>query len=708
MRKKKFLAGLLAISLVIPTITSQPSASAASVKYCKSKTFKLKDKAKIKKIISPNLKKTYKKSQKTVSVPFKKQGTYTITYVTSKLKKKKCKVCVDWTAPAISGVTYGKIYSEPVHFTVTDKKSKLRWVKINGQKIPASYDLSIDGIYFLEALDKAGNKSTCQFAIEKSDTAKEATNTPQASVTPSIVPDTTSTSTPTANPDHTSPSATMTSTSTAKPTPSTLPVSASATPTVPTTSYTPILPTPATMALGKAMLSFDSNDNTVLTKVENPASATSVEIPAGVSIISANAFANCVKLKEIVLPDSVTTIEAGAFSGCSSLTSIVIPKKVTEIKASAFANCVRLSSVTIPDSVCSIGEKAFFQCYSLTDVTFPSKLKSIGAYAFCDCQALTNIFLPENMELLDDFAFSNCFSLEDITINKKPETVKTSPFNGVLLTIDKGHFSSENTEKAEEMYGFSRCDADQNGFCVKDKGLVRIRPSYFKQGTVVVPSTITKISGNAFSGIRFIKTVTLPDSMTTMHDYCFYACEDLTSVILPSALTTLNSHIFENCYLLENITIPSTVNTIKTAAFANCASLAQLELPTSVASIEENAFSGCLLKKENLVDNSTCKLPNNSGLQFLTDDENGICRMDNYVFCVRPSKTTTKIVFPEGITEIGSQVFYKNNQVEEVYLPSTLTTISNTSFEYHATLRSISFKGLTFDLTSNILGGIDA
>ena len=79
----------------------------------------------------------------------------------------------------------------------------------------------------------------------------------------------------------------------------------------------------------------------------------------GSTIIDAQAFYLCPKLKTVVIGEGTEFIYAGAFSMCFSLESVTLPNTVKEITGSVFANCDKLKTITIPASVEVIGECCF-------------------------------------------------------------------------------------------------------------------------------------------------------------------------------------------------------------------------------------------------------------------------------------------------------------------------------------------------------------
>ena len=136
-----------------------------------------------------------------------------------------------------------------------------------------------------------------------------------------------------------------------------------------------------------------------------------------VTRIGAEAFENCIHLRNITIPKSVTSIGNFAFAYCTRLTSITIPEGVTSIESYAFYECSSLTSITIPDSVTSIGDDAFRACTSLTSITIPDSVTSIGRWAFRTCTNLTAVtFLGDAPKFGEDV-----FKDTTPTIYRKPE-----------------------------------------------------------------------------------------------------------------------------------------------------------------------------------------------------------------------------------------------------------------------------------------------
>lgn len=217
-------------------------------------------------------------------------------------------------------------------------------------------------------------------------------------------------------------------------------------------------------------------NGTPVTTIGNAAfrdsSVTSVTIPASVTEIGSNAFADCTNLTsvnykgdwsnltiqsgnpavqdaanaplfdfEFIPPDNtavivtnykyngaaadvtipsryqgkpVTTIGHAAFFN-SAVTSVTIPDSVTSISDEAFINCPKLTNISIPNSVTYIGFSAFSSCTSLKSITLPSSLSFISGALFLGCSQLTTIHIPVSVTSIGNNAFADCPSLMTVT-----------------------------------------------------------------------------------------------------------------------------------------------------------------------------------------------------------------------------------------------------------------------------------------------------
>ena len=112
--------------------------------------------------------------------------------------------------------------------------------------------------------------------------------------------------------------------------------------------------------------------------------------------------------------------------------------------------------------------------------------------------------------------------------------------------------------------------------------------------TINIPSSVTKISAGAFSGMESLTTVNfVGNSLNSIGENAFADCVNLTNINLPSGITEIPYGAFENCKNLTNLAIPNGVTKIGAQAFCGAEKLTFSSLPASVTEIGEFAFFGC-------------------------------------------------------------------------------------------------------------------
>ena len=112
--------------------------------------------------------------------------------------------------------------------------------------------------------------------------------------------------------------------------------------------------------------------------------------------------------------------------------------------------------------------------------------------------------------------------------------------------------------------------------------------------TINIPSSVTKISAGAFSGMESLTTVNfVGNSLNSIGENAFADCVNLSEINLPNGITEIPYGAFENCRNLTNLAIPNGVTKIGAQAFCGAENLTFSGLPASVTEIGELAFFGC-------------------------------------------------------------------------------------------------------------------
>ena len=162
-----------------------------------------------------------------------------------------------------------------------------------------------------------------------------------------------------------------------------------------------------------------------------------------------------------------------------------------------------------------------------------------------------------------------------------------------------------------------------------------------------------------------------------------------------NSVTSIGNDAFANFTRLTNVTIGNSVTTIGSSAFSGCTSLTGITIPDSVTTIGSNAFEGCLFTKSNFINNSSLDAEVNNYwgatvFDMRTDD--GVYINNNEIISWNPPAGTTSITIPEGVENVGAQVFAANEAIQsitDISLPSTLKSIGDLAFQMCVSLTGI-------------------
>ena len=198
--------------------------------------------------------------------------------------------------------------------------------------------------------------------------------------------------------------------------------------------------------------------------------------------------------------------------------------------------------------------------------------------------------------------------------------------------------------------------------------------------SVLLPSTITEISDNAFMYCTGIASITIPSHVTYIGFDVFigyigdiiiapgntsYSTEngvlfnyDKSSLLkcqqiksgtytVPATVRTISHNSFYNCDKLTDVIIPNGVYNIDDGAFTNCTGLTSLIIPPSVTAFGVTAFQGC----SNIVN---IEIPINSALRSLLPS--------TFLSC----SSLKAINIPSSVIEIYNGSFGGNTKLTKV------------------------------------------
>lgn len=305
------------------------------------------------------------------------------------------------------------------------------------------------------------------------------------------------------------------------------------------------------------------------------------------------------------IPDGVTMIDDATFLD-STVTSIVFPSTLKEIaKGSISAPSMKtsdnkLSSVVFDNgrsenSTLTIGDYAFYDM-PLATLEFPTEGEVIlGSGSFRAASKASknamqelDLYLPGNLVLTNTSIFMNQFNLKSVTFGEGITELGSQIFDingavsGATLSIASVTLPSTLVKVNSKTFNGWGALKEVN-FTAKADGTYEFTTfgTAWLMGTlvenIVIPSSVTEISSNAFEGMTHLKEVIIPSSVVSIGGYAFKNTA-ITELVIPSSVETLGSNMFNGCSNLTTVIIgsetePSKLIEIPSLCFANATAL---------------------------------------------------------------------------------------------------------------------------------------
>ncbi len=472
-----------------------------------------------------------------------------------------------------------------------------------------------------------------------------------------------------------------------------------------------------------------------------------------VTTIGNDAFNNCENLKSITIGENVESIGNLAFFDCVNLTKVIIPDSVISIGDSAFEDCIRLKEVMIGRNVTSIGANAFYDCEKLDDIIILNTVKSIGNNAFASCNSklystyesgkyvsangnkyailigLTDTAkdtykINENAEIIANNVFSDCSKLTSIDIPDSVYTVCAYAFDGcsALTTVEIGknvNSIGENAFRDCSSITDVKISSIENWFNISfdtlnSNPLYNAKKLYVNNALLselVIPNTVESIGEYSLAGYKGLKSVVFHDGVTEICSNAFLDCSNIEKVKISSLekwceisfagceSNPLNyaDNLYLNNKLINALSIPRTVTSVSEYAFTGYKGLTSVIIPDGVKTINAYAFYNC----ENLVSVSITKniadlVPSafyNCNPSLYTEYAYGkyLCSDTNpYAVLLKITNVNKKSYnVNENAWIISSNVFSSCNQIENITIPDSVSTLCSDAFSGCESLKGV-------------------
>ena len=305
---------------------------------------------------------------------------------------------------------------------------------------------------------------------------------------------------------------------------------------------------------------------------------------------------------------------------------VTIPDTVEVVGESAFENNQKVQFVVIPKSVKRLDAYVFWGCNNLEEVVLGKGLTAVDEFSFAGCSGLQQITIPENVQSIESQAFAGCTNLKDIYIPATVTSIAEDAFlncDHVTIHADEGTVAAEFAKKLEDARNkepLVTATPDTTPVDNTTADTVTTQPS-----PTEIPQTPspTPVPGNVLGSTIVVGN----HAMVMVQPEAESVLEGTTE---PEAGADDNGELQDVTAETENGVIPEW-------KYYRDQSIGTVTIPDGTTEIGRFAFS---------------------------------------------RSTVNTIAFPEGITAIDYAAFYHCDDLQNVVLPDTVTTVGAKAFTH--------------------------
>lgn len=185
---------------------------------------------------------------------------------------------------------------------------------------------------------------------------------------------------------------------------------------------------------------------------------------------------------------------------------------------------------------------------------------------------------------------------------------------------------------------------------------------------------VTSIGDYAFMDCNKLSIVTISNSVEHINNNAFYYCTNLSTVIMGNSIENIGDYVFYKCSGLTSVTIPNSVTSVGRNAFGYCKNLTSITIGNSVENIAGDAFWYCHKLKSVHISS----LDNWCNINFATATSNPLAYAGHLFL---DNEEIYDLIIPNTVTSIGNYTFCYGAGFNSITIPSSVKSIGNESFE---------------------------
>lgn len=432
------------------------------------------------------------------------------------------------------------------------------------------------------------------------------------------------------------------------------------------------------------------------------------------------AFEACYELREVIFSPNLKSIGAGAFSACGAnagrtMNDLILPEEVENISENAFDGS-NVLSLTIGDGIKTLPKHS---CGTPKILTIGKNVKSIDPEAFDPTQIMIlklgatvpptvkggfpltaeqqrkiTVIVPNedakilykeheywkefNVVVLESTAVSVILDGSADIATAIYNTSKVMPAEVTRLKVS-GHISDKDFQIMKEnmlsLLYLDMADADNT---VLPAGVFKNKLSL---ENVILPKDLIRIENEAFAGCSSMNISELPDGIEYIGSGAFADCERITISRLPEALKYLGDWAFRLCASIRTVSFGPELETME-AAFHWCEGIEFVDMSraTKLRDIPGQAFVANYNLRHLILPEGIESL----GGEFIGETLIKTLNIPGTVNRVEESAfvaTNLRVIsLGEGIKELPDNTLAYNKKLLTVNLPSTLESLSESTF----------------------------